>query len=180
MSFSADVAYWLTFGALLVSACGHAAHLEDLQRVVIRHRVVPANSARWAALFLAFSEWLLAAALIVAPVVGVGARAATWAASGFFALLSVYAFAALQKADAGTPCGCGGAETALSPGTVVRAGVLALMAAFATSPHWLVWRGAPWSLEAGLPLLGGIAAAVVVMHWPHWDEVSAVHQEPRT
>lgn len=129
----------VTVTLVLVAAfAGHLRRPDELPRALRAHRTVPGPLVRPLAHAVAATEGMLGVAAGLGVLSGSAAalRAATGSAAGLFTIYLLYGWHVLhaRARSSPVPCGCGGGgRTPLSGWTVLRAAVLAGLAAIATA-----------------------------------------------
>ena len=155
---------------LAASALAHLRRPHALARALAVHGIVP-TAAWWPlAIVVVAVEVVLAAALLMVAAVPAGPpdRAVAAAAAGVFVTFAGYLAAVLHRGGAATraPCGCGLGDEPVTPGVVVRAGALAVLAgtgAVAAPVEALVARTAG---EQVVLAAAAVALAVVLARLP--------------
>ncbi|WP_298888688.1 MauE/DoxX family redox-associated membrane protein [uncultured Serinicoccus sp.] len=173
MSVLAAASTWAVALVLLVSGLSHARAPRSTRAALQAHGTLPSSAHRWLALVLGPVELVLAVGLLavglgvlgrpVVPVLGLGAAVLCL---GFAAYLHV-----VRRRTVGqeVPCGCGLGTTPVTGWSVVRAGVLGVLALAAvvlpTGP-WAAIPGAPVWAQVVVAAAGGLTLAVATAALP--------------
>ena len=115
---------------LLAGGVAHARRPAATRASVAGHGVLPRAGTEVVGVALPAVEMVLGAMLLIAVAWGSEqvARGLGLGAAVLFAGFTAYLLRALREGSAGMPCACGVGEAPLGPWTVMRAGLLALIA----------------------------------------------------
>jgi len=155
-------------GVLLLGFLEHLRAPHALPRALAGHGTVPLPLVRPLAALVVAAEGLLAAALTSAVATGADRLPETLVAAGvLLAVYATYAHRLLRNARSrAVPCGCSGADTAVSGWVVLRAGAPSALALAAAPAAAAIALPAAPSVEFVQAALAGAVFAVLLWALP--------------